>query len=73
MRIETQQQMMITKIITILMIIKVKVSHNLVAVGAVGLESHCILGTADERRSPSLSFHCLILPEFEKGTHLLLG
>ena len=27
-----------------------------------GLETHCILGTADERRSPSLSFRCLILP-----------
>ena len=30
----------------------VKVSHRLIAVGAVGLESHCILGTADERQSP---------------------
>ena len=35
---------------------KVKVSHNLIAVGQWGLESHCSLGTADERRSPSLSF-----------------
>ena len=41
---------------------KVKVSHSLIAVGAVGVESHCILGTVDERRSPSLSFRCLILP-----------
>ena len=30
--------------------------------GQWGLEPHCILGTADERRSPSLSFRCLILP-----------
>ena len=30
-----------------------KVSHSL-SVGAVGLESHCILGTTNERRSPSL-------------------
>ena len=35
---------------------KVKVSHSLIAVGAVRV----ILGTADERRSPSLSFRCLI-------------
>ena len=42
--------------------VKVKVSHGLIAVGAVGLESHCILGTADERQSPSLSFRCLVLP-----------
>ena len=42
--------------------IKVKVSHSLIAVGAVGVRVHCILGTADERRSPSLSFRCLILP-----------
>ena len=42
---------------------KVKVSHSLIAVGAVGtIESHCILGTADERRSPLFSFRCLILP-----------
>ena len=41
-------------------------SHSLIAVGAVGLESHCILGTADERRSPSLSFRCLILPNSKK-------
>ena len=33
-----------------------KVSHSLVAVGAVGLEIHCILGTAYERRSPPVSF-----------------
>ena len=51
----------------------VKVSHSLIAVGAVELESHCILGTADERQSLSLSFRCLIFPSFEKGTHLLLG
>ena len=38
-----------------------------------GLESHCILGTPDERRSTSLSFRCIILPWFERGTHLLLG
>ena len=31
---------------------KVKVSHNRITIGAVGLESHCILGTVDERRSP---------------------
>ena len=30
--------------------------------GSGGLESHCILGTANERRSPSLSCRCLILP-----------
>ena len=41
---------------------KVKVSHSLIAVGAVGVESPCILGTADERWSPSLSFRCLNLP-----------
>ena len=48
--------------ILILYKVKVKVSHRLLAVGAVGLESHCILGTADKRRSPSLSFRCLISP-----------
>ena len=43
--------------------VKVKISHSLLAIGAVGgLESHCILGTADERQSPSLSFCCLVLP-----------
>ena len=42
--------------------LKVKVSHSLIGVGAVGLESHCILGTADEKQSPSFSFPCLILP-----------
>ena len=42
--------------------IKVKVSHSLIAVGAVGLETHCILSTADERWNRSLSFRCLILP-----------
>ena len=42
--------------------VKVKVSHSLLAVGQWVLESHCILDTADERRSPSLSFRCLILP-----------
>ena len=36
--------------------VKVKVSHIRIAVGAVGLESHCILGSADERPSASLSF-----------------
>ena len=34
--------------------------------GQWGLESHCILGIADERRSLSLFFCCLILPLFEK-------
>ena len=44
---------------------KVKVSHSLIAVGTV--ESHCILmSTADERRSPFLSFCCLSLQCFEK-------
>ena len=28
--------------------VKINVSHSLIAVGAVGVESHCILGTADE-------------------------
>ena len=28
--------------------------------------SHCILGTADERRSPSLSFRCLTYPDSKK-------
>ena len=42
--------------------VKVKFSHSLIAVGAVGVESHCILGTADERRSPSLTFRSLSLP-----------
>ena len=43
---------------------KVKVSHSLIAVGAVGVRVplYLKLGTADERRSPSLSFRCLILP-----------
>ena len=50
-----------------------QVSHSLIAVGEVGLESHGILGTDEERRSPSLSFRCLNLPKFEKDTHLLLG
>ena len=42
-------------------LVKVKVSKSLIAVGQWGLESHCILGTAEERRSPSLSFRCPIL------------
>ena len=29
--------------------VKVKTSHSLIAIGQLGLESHCILGTADER------------------------
>ena len=42
---------------------KVKVSHSLIAVGAVGtVESHGILSTADERRSPFFSFRCLTFP-----------
>ena len=49
-------------------VVKVKVSHTLIAIWAVcvcvgggggGLEAHCILDTANERRSPSLSFRCL--------------
>ena len=52
---------------------KVKVSHTLMAVGAVVLEYRCILGTVDERRSPSLSFAALALPNSKTGTHLLLG
>ena len=32
------------------------ISYILIAVGAVGLEAHCILGTAAERKSSSLSF-----------------
>ena len=47
--------------------IKVKVSHSLIAVGALGLESsHCILGTVDERRSPFLSFAALSFPNSKK-------
>ena len=57
----------------VLIKVKVKVSHCLIAVGALGLEYLCILGTADERQSPSLSFPCLSLPKIEKGTHSLLG
>ena len=41
---------------------KVKVSHNLVAIGAVGLEAHCIMSRAYEKQSPSLSFCCFIVP-----------
>ena len=48
---------------------KVKVSHNLVAIGAVGLEAHCIMSRAYEKQSPSLSFCCFIVPWFEIGTH----
>ena len=32
------------------------VSHSLVAIGAIVLEAHSIMGTAYERHSPSLSF-----------------
>lgn len=44
-------------------IVQMKWIKNLIALGAVGLETNCILGSADERRSPSLLFCC----------HLLLG
>ena len=37
-------------------------SHSLKTVGAVGIETHCFLGITAERRSPSLSFHCLSFP-----------
>ena len=40
-------------------IVKKKNSHSLIAVGAVGVRVLLYLGTADERRSPSLSFRCL--------------
>ena len=50
---------------------KSKSFPQLIAVGAVGVEAHCILGT-DEWRRPSLSVRCLIFPWFEKGTRLLL-
>ena len=46
---------------------------SLVAVGTEGIEAHCIFGTLYERRSPPLSFYCLILPWFETSTHLLLS
>ena len=42
--------------------VKIKVSHSLIAVGSVGLESYCTMGTIIERRSPSRSFRCLIFP-----------
>ena len=48
---------------------KVKISHSLTAVGQYGLEANFILGTADDRQSPSfspLSFLCLISPTFNK-------
>ena len=41
--------------------------------GSEGLEFHYVLGTADGRRCPFFSFHCLTLPYFEKGTNLQLG
>ena len=41
---------------------KVKVSNSLIAIGVVGVRAHCIFGTADKRRIPSLSFRCLNLP-----------
>ena len=31
---------------------KVKISHSLIAIRAVGVESHCILGTSNEKRIP---------------------
>ena len=58
---------------------KGKVSRSLKAVragagggGGGGVESHRILGTADERWSPFLSFRWLIRPWFVKGTHYCL-
>ena len=45
---------------------RVKVSYILIAVKAVEvIESHCILGTANERRSSSLSSRCRILYWFK--------
>ena len=53
--------------------VKVKVSHSLIAVGAVGLESHRIKGTAKERRSQSRSFRCLIFSLIQKSYPFTAG
>ena len=45
---------------------KVKVSHSLIAVEEWMLEFHCILGTADERRSPSPPFAALSFPHSKR-------
>ena len=50
---------------------KVKVSHSLIAIGAVGVESHFILGTADERWNSSFSFRCLMDLSLFKKVNLL--
>ena len=53
--------------------VKVKVFHIQIAVGEMGVRAPLYLGPTDEKRSPTLSFGCLILPLFEKGTLVLLG
>ena len=40
--------------------VNVKKSHNLVAIGTVGIEFRCILDAAYRSRSPSLPFRCLL-------------
>ena len=46
--------------------VKVKVSHSLIAVGQWGLESHCILGTADKGGAHPSPFAALSFPNSKK-------
>lgn len=52
---------------------KVKVSHSLASVRAVGVRGSLYLGTVHESWSPSFALRCLIVPLLETVTHLLLG
>ena len=54
--------------------VEIKVSHSAVAIGTVGagegVGRHRILGVANGKWNPSLSFPCLMLSWCESGTHL---
>ena len=43
-----------------LCIVKVKVPQSPIAILVVGLEADCIFDAADDRRSPFLSFCCIV-------------
>ena len=44
--------------------VRIKVVHSLLAKGTVGVRAHCILGTANERWSPSLPYPSLIRKKY---------